>query len=174
MKHEFELKIQAWVDGELAPAESQKIARRLQEDPQAGRLAQQMRLLKQWMAGNEAHIVVPESRQFYWSQIERRIQAEAAKAPVLCAPWWIRVWRLAAPLAGVAAMAAGVVFALNQWRPSNTFDDVSATADGMEAVTFHDQAAGMTVVWLQDSQDAQTAPTSDDSGDDAGASDFPM
>jgi len=174
VKHEFELKIQAWVDGELGPAESEKMALWARSEPEASRLAEELRLTRQLMADNEAEVVVPESREFYWSKIERRIQWEAAKAPAVAVPWFVRGWRLLAPLAGVAAMAAGVVFALNQWRPSNNADVVSATAEGMETLTFHDQAAGMTVVWLQDNQDAQSAQISDDSGDDAGTSDFQM
>jgi hypothetical protein len=33
---------------------------------------------------------------------------------------------------------------------SPIFDEISMTGDSMEAVTFHDQSAQMTVVWLQD------------------------
>ena len=38
-----------------------------------------------------------------------------------------------------------------------TFDEISATDEGMEAVTFHDQSGQMTVVWLQDNS-PQAAP----------------
>ncbi len=44
------------------------------------------------------------------------------------------------------------VIVVSPARPN--FDEISSTGDGMEAVTFHDQSAGMTVVWLQDSSHA--------------------
>ncbi len=40
-----------------------------------------------------------------------------------------------------------------------TFDEISSTGEGMEAVTFHDQSAGMTVVWLADTEQAAPAET---------------
>ncbi|HZM01666.1 MAG TPA: hypothetical protein VFC44_01470 [Candidatus Saccharimonadales bacterium] len=54
------------------------------------------------------------------------------------------------------------------FAPPTTFDEISSTGEGMEAVTFHDQSAGMTVVWLQDpsqveqpASDAMPAPESE-------------
>ena len=40
-----------------------------------------------------------------------------------------------------------------------TFDEISSTGEGMEAVTFHDQSAGMTVVWLANTEQAQPTET---------------
>jgi hypothetical protein len=55
-----------------------------------------------------------------------------------------------------------------------TFDEISATGEGMEAVTFHDQSAGMTVVWLADAMPAQPLEAPDAKTPDTGDSEVEM
>jgi hypothetical protein len=132
-------------------------------DPEAGVLVDELRCIAGAMAKNEMSLPMPESREFYWSKIERQIQRESI-APSRTPVSWIARWRqLLIPLTGATAMVFVLTMAVIQLhRP--TFDEISATGQGMEAVTFHDQSAGMTVVWLQDStpasETAQPAKTS--------------
>ena len=79
MKHDLELKLQAWLDGELPEREARRMGQWIARDPAAGALAAELRQVKQALPGNETAKAVPDTRQFYWSQIERRIQREAQR-----------------------------------------------------------------------------------------------
>jgi hypothetical protein len=153
MKHELELKVQAWLDGELSDHEAKQIATWVASDAEASALAAELGTVSKNIAGNEFIVPLPETREFHWSKIERQIQREALaerRSPIS----WLARWRkLLLPVAGVAAVACAFTLTVQQLQQP-TFDEISATDQGMEAVTFHDQSAGMTVVWLQDSSQA--------------------
>jgi hypothetical protein len=154
----LELRLQAWVDGEMSEREAERIAAWVERDAEAGELASQLRAVRKLVIENEPVQPLPETRQFYWSQIERQIQREEAVAVSEPATFsWMARWRqLMISVAGAAALACVLIMAVNQiHRPS--FDEISATDQGMEAVTFHDQSAQMTVVWLQDSSQGSAA-----------------
>jgi hypothetical protein len=158
MNDNIQLDLQAWLDGELPAAKGRRIDTEIAGDEEAGRLIDELRLVKDSLAGNEMGRNVPETREFYWSKIEREIQRRTqtqAQAPRrVIWPRWL------APAAGFGALACLLllaVFPINQ--PG--FDETSSTGEGLEAVTFQDQAAGMTVVWLTDTAPAQPAGSSD-------------
>jgi RNA polymerase sigma-70 factor (ECF subfamily) len=159
MKHEMELKIQAWLDGETSDRESARISDWVARDSEAGALAAELRLATASMTGNESNVTLPEAREFYWSKIERQIQREAASASPsrTGVPWFARWRSVLLPTAGGLAFAIVMLVALEQMKQPG-FDEISATDSGMDAVTFHDQSAQMTVVWLQDN--SQTADAS--------------
>jgi anti-sigma factor RsiW len=149
MKHDLELKVQAWLDGELPDHEARRLGEWIARDAEASALAAELGGVRQSMARQEAVVVLDESREFYWSKIHRQIQREAAVRRPDGLPWYARWRKYMGPLAGMAAL--GCVLLLTVARSgSPTFDEVSSTGEGMEAVTFHDQSAQMTVVWLQD------------------------
>jgi len=74
MDYDVQLKVQAWLDGELPEAEAREIAEWLATDREAAALAGELRNTRQALAGHEAEIRLPESREFFWSKIEREIQ----------------------------------------------------------------------------------------------------
>jgi hypothetical protein len=119
---------------------------------EAGALASELRRVRMTMADNEAIVSLPETREFHWSKIEREILRDVAAPRRPDVSWLTRWRRWVIPVAGVGALAC-VTLAVNELRRP-TFDEVCATDQGMDAVTFHDQSAGMTVVWLQDSSPA--------------------
>jgi anti-sigma factor RsiW len=149
MNNDLQLKVQAWLDGELPDDEARRIGEWVANDAEASGLAAELGCLKQAMSGNEVAASLGESREFYWSKIERQIQREAALANPRPTPWYARWRRYLAPAMGVAAFACLAVMAVKQ-AATPTFDEISSTTDSMEAVTFHDQSSQMTVVWLQD------------------------
>jgi anti-sigma factor RsiW len=156
MKHELELKVQAWLDGELPDHEARRVGGWIARDAEASALAAELGCMKQAMFRNEEAGVLGESREFYWSKIERQIEREAGLRRTDGLPWYARWRRYMAPLAGAAALGCMLLMAVRQ-SASPTFDEISSTGEGMEAVTFHDQSAQMTVVWLQDSSKATKA-----------------
>ncbi len=76
MKQEDRLKIQAWLDGELAPKESARIADLIDNDLEAKELAEDLRAMQKALEVGEKKAVFDGSREFYWSQVERQIEAE--------------------------------------------------------------------------------------------------
>jgi anti-sigma factor RsiW len=152
MKHDLELKVQAWLDGELPDKEALRIGEWVAGDAEASALAAELGCVRQAMFRNEAAGALGESREFYWGKIERQIQHEAGGRRTGDLPWYARWRQYMAPLAGAAALACVLLMAV--WQSAPTFDEISSTGEGMEAVTFHDQSAEMTVVWLQDSSAA--------------------
>lgn len=155
MKHKLQLKIQARLDGELPEAESRRLAARIARDPEAARLAADLLCIKQAMRGNETARSLPDSREFYWSKIQRQIQRETAERPPLL-PWRARWRRWLVPAAGLALVAGALVLQFRHTR-GPAFDEITSTGSGMDAVTFHDQSARMTIVWLQDNTPAPPA-----------------
>ncbi len=153
MKHELELKVQAWLDGELPDLEARRMGELIAHDSEAAALAAELGCIRQAIFRQEAPVPVAESREFYWSKIQRQIEREARVGRIERLPWIARLRRYTAPLAGAAALACLLLLAVVRGG-SPAFDEISSTGDGMEAVTFHDQSAQMTVVWLQDSSAA--------------------
>ena len=109
-------------------------------DPEAAGLLAELQSIKAALLRNEPTVAVPETREFYWSKIERQIQREAARPFPARGPGrsgsgagWPR-WL------GAAALAAVLLLALNQSTPRNALNQVSDTADGFSARTFRDQS----------------------------------
>ena len=76
MNQEDRLKIQAWLDGELAPQESARIADLIDNDLEAKELADDLRAIQKVLEVGEKQAFLEDSREFYWSQVERQIEAE--------------------------------------------------------------------------------------------------
>ena len=153
MKEDLQLKVQAWVDGELPDHEARRVAEWVAGDAEASALAAELGCVKEAMLRNEAAVTLGESREFHWSKIERQITREADSSAAVGTPWHARWRRYLAPALGVAVLGCVVLIAGRQASPP-AFDEISSTIDGMEAVTFHDQSSQTTFVWLQDSSPA--------------------
>jgi hypothetical protein len=156
MKHDLQLKVQAWLDGELPDHEARQLGEWIARDSEAAALAAELGGVRQAMSRQETARTLDESREFYWSKIQRQIQREAGVRRTDALPWFARWRTYLATLAGVAAVACVLVLAVLR-NESPAFDEISSSGEGMEAVTFHDQSAQMTVVWLQDNSPAAQA-----------------
>jgi len=175
MNQDLELKLQAWLDGELSAPEARRISQEIAGDAELSGLVTELRDIKSALAGNETLRAVPETREFYWSKIERQIEREARSPGAMPTGGsrraaWLRWF---SPLAGFAALACMLLLAVKPVAPS-AFDEISSVGEGMEAVTFHDQTAGMTVVWLADTVQAQPVETPEVKTPDTGDTDAEM
>ena len=149
MNNDLELKLQAWLDGELSAAEAEKMQRLASEDPEAGRLVAELRGVSSAFFQAEPKIVFPETREFYWSKIQRQIRREAAVPPVRATSWAGYVRRWLAPVAGAGAVAAALLLALDQSAPRVILNQVSGASSDMKVSTFRDKT-GLNFVFLQD------------------------
>ena len=96
MSEEQQLKLQAFLDGELSENDSREVAAWLARDADATALVGELRNTRQALAGFEPALKVPESREFYWSKIQREIQhrePETVPAPGRSVSWFRARWR---------------------------------------------------------------------------------
>ena len=108
MDLETQLKVQAYLDGELSEAEAREVANLLARNREALTLHTELRNTRKALVGSEIGVELPESREFFWSKIEREIQrlepSDPAPVPV---PWFTRLRRLL--IVGVAAAICSVL-----------------------------------------------------------------
>jgi anti-sigma factor RsiW len=146
IEYQDQLKLQAYLDGELPAAEAQAVANRLERDREAAALLTELRQTREVLAGFDREIKLPETREFFWSKIQREIERQ--ERPVvepLRAPWLGRLRRYLVPAAAVALLGIAVLTMLP--RSSNPFG-VETTLQDSGAFTYHDETAGATLVWL--------------------------
>jgi anti-sigma factor RsiW len=154
MDHDSQLKLQAWLDGELAAQEAAQFDERLAKDPEAQALLGELKMTRAVLAGFEAGVKLPEPPEFFWSKIRREIEREPGRvAPSrrasLLAGW--RRW-LASAGAMAAGMAAVMLIARSERGPAT---ETSLADSG--AFTYHDFAARTTLVWLSYPADNELA-----------------
>jgi anti-sigma factor RsiW len=155
MNVEQQLKLQAWVDGELPETEAQQVAAFAQNDSDARALAEELRVTKGFMSGNEPEAKLPESADFYWSKIRREIeQAEKATAATPRVSWTFAWRRLMAPLSGVALIAFLSILSLNVFHQQSIDDsakylvEVENLSEDIGSISYRSQSENMFVVYL--------------------------
>jgi anti-sigma factor RsiW len=100
------LKVQALVDGQLDASERSAVEKLLETDSEARQWAEHLRTFTIAVRNHEPAAVCPETREFYWSQIHRRIQAaDARERRVVESGGWPQVLRWLTPALGLAAVA---------------------------------------------------------------------
>jgi anti-sigma factor RsiW len=168
MNHELELKVQAYVDGQLSRRQAQKVERWAAQDPQAQALVAELRVAKSLLTGNDVERLVPESREFYWSKIQRQIerleQNEASAQPTPLLGWR----RYLAPLAGGAFAALLVIGLLAGYFRGDASPQhlvqVEDLSEHFSSFSFRTPADRMFVVWIHER--ATEAPAQPDFFDD--------
>lgn len=175
MDHESQLKLQAYLDGELSGRAARGVERWLAADAEAHALAGELRNTRQALVGNEMPVPLPETREFYWSKIEREIrrQQTVESAPavsrlvarlkgrvgVLADRWspagsGFGVWwkRVLVPAVAVACLVMIVGVAVKQFGGRSggavgQHELVAALTDS-GAITYRDDSTGVTLVWF--------------------------
>ncbi len=155
MKYQDQLKLQAFLDGELPEAESREVANTLGKDPEAKALHTELQQTHQALTGFEAGIKLAEPAAFYWSKIEREIERleRAAREPV-AEPWFAQLRRYLMPAAGAALAVLASVAIL---RGPGSGQGVETTLADAGAFTYRDASAGATLVWLSYPADEDVA-----------------
>jgi anti-sigma factor RsiW len=162
MDYDAQLKLQAWLDGELPEPDTREMAKRLERDAEAAALAQELRNTQQALAGLEADLRLPESREFFWSKIERELRRLETPGPERASSPLLARWRrFLVPASGIALVAIVGLLALQQGgglRLSGGTEMETTLAD-TGAFTYRDYSAGATLVWL-------SYPAEDEAADD--------
>ncbi len=149
MDHDAQLKLQAWLDGELSEAESREVADWAARDREAGALAEELRNTSGALAGFEADLRLPETREFFWSKIEREIARQEAPTPAR-APRGSYLAGFRRFLVPASAVALLVIAGLMLPRPSgqSAGAEVEIALADAGAFTYRDYSAGTTLVWF--------------------------
>jgi anti-sigma factor RsiW len=168
MDREAQWKIQAFLDGELPEAEAREMAKKLAQDRESAALLAELRQTRALLAGFEEGIQLPESREFFWSKIEREIQRLETPAPAPAGiPWILRLRQLLVP-AGAVALLAIAGFVATRQNGSSVLPGGAETETALAdtgAFTYRDYSAGTTLVWL-------SYPAENESADDEEGSTF--
>lgn len=155
-----QLEIQAHVDGQLPEADARRVERQIADDRDVAALAAELRFVRDTVRSAEPERAVPETREFYFSQIRRRITAaEQAATRAGAAPagglGWLR--RLLAPVTGVALVAAVVMITQQRSYRAYVPGEVEVASEDMNAITFRSEEHRMTVVYLTAREPALSA-----------------
>ncbi len=148
MNDELQIKVQAFLDGELPEAEAREIGSLLARDADAAAMRAELKHTRAALVGFERRILVPETREFYFSKIQREIEREEASASAPARPQHsiFSFWRRAlAVTGGVAALAVALLVVTN-FGPRGAALEV-ALGSG-EAFTYRNYESGATLVWL--------------------------
>ena len=159
---EQELKLQAYLDGELPAAEAAAVERWLDQDAEMLALATELRHTKSALATGEPEVKCPETREFYWSKIALSIEVgerQVERAAVRELPWWRK---LLLPVGALAALVVTLTMlqtepqtgeAGGHKKPTQLAKELTKAVeveqkdDSMGAITFSDNSEGVTVVW---------------------------
>jgi anti-sigma factor RsiW len=152
MKHDLQLQLQACLDGELPDPDRRAVEALLANDPSAAALLSELSRIRQALTQNEPAATLPESREFFWSKIERdilRSEKAAARQTPRVVPLAARIRRWLAPAIGVTAVLVTVGIATRTLPGFRLDYGLDTVADEESAtMTFQDQSTGMAVVWI--------------------------
>jgi anti-sigma factor RsiW len=151
MNEEQQLKLQAFVDGELPDNEAREVSTWLARDAEAIALSRELRNTRQALKNSDVNVRVPESREFYWSKIQRAIERlQPVPGRVETGSWFQTIRRILLPAGSIALLAlVGIIIGgqTGLWRTAGGPDSEMAVADS-GAFTYHDYANGTTLVWV--------------------------
>jgi anti-sigma factor RsiW len=147
MNREVELKLQAFVDGELSGGEARDVELLLETDAEARGLVHELKTTKGFLAGNEPEVTVPESREFYWSKIARGIEKPEPR-PVRRGWELLLAWRrVLAPVAGMALVLFLAIGMAKILREPGRMALVQNLSEYTGSFSFH-SSDNMFVVWV--------------------------
>jgi anti-sigma factor RsiW len=151
MNVEVGVQLQAHLDGELTGREMQQVAALLESDADARALFSELQQTRTLLKGNEPEFRLSESREFFWSKIEREIEkldAEPASSPAT--PWVSFVRRHLAAIGGLTVATALVMFAVFQMNivSPSMLEEIDNPLDDVGTFSFRSESQKMTLVWI--------------------------
>src|SRR6267378_5498850 len=168
MNQDRELQIQAFVDGELSARQARKVEEWLATDAEAQALLRELQATKAALAQNEPQLTLPETREFYWSKIQRQIEAAVPEREAAQPPFWLAWRRYLAPVTAVAAVTILALFSMKEMgldEADRHLAEIENLSEHASSLSFRSQSENMFVVWVYNKD--QQSEGADDSIDDA-------
>jgi len=170
MKHELEVKLMASLDGELSRAEVAELAALVESDTEARGLFHELQNTRLALQGNESEVRLSESREFYWSKIQREIERleSTPQAEPVRRGLWRFVRRHMATFSGVGVAAALALTAVMRQNPSGTdpFEDVDNPTENSGVFSYRSDEHGATLVWVSAGPETPANDADDESDPD--------
>lgn len=153
MNEALQIKLQAYFDGELSGREAREISELIAKDAEARALLAELKNIGGTLREFEPGIKLPETREFYWSKIEREIQRLERSKPADAPASIFAAWRrLLVPVGAIAVLILAGILISAQFGASHKSNiptpAVEALLADSGAVTYRDQETGTTLVWL--------------------------
>ncbi len=146
-EREFQLRVQAYLDGELQAAEASEVETQLGSRPDFAGLLEQLKGVDAALARAGDQVSLPEGREFYWSKIESAIRrAERTEVAMPTLSWAAQWGRWLMPAGAVAGLVLALFLAVHPGASSGPH--LEATVADPGAFTYRDFARGTTLVWL--------------------------
>ena len=147
MTKDQQLRLQAFLDGELPENEQREVAAWLAADPEAAALQKELKNTRTALKDFEKDIKMPETREFFWSKIEREInrleKPQPTRPEVSPFVWLKRV------LISAGSLAVVVIVTMLAWpRQATAQPEIETMLADSGAFTYRDEQAGMTVIWF--------------------------
>jgi negative regulator of sigma E activity len=153
MNQETKLRVQAYLDRETNERESREIAALVEQDTEARAVCAELQEIRAILRSNEPEHKVPESREFYWSKIERAIQPRTAvrsEQAFLRGPrWWARFFAPAVGAAFLFVAALSIVKLTHGPSELTYLHEIETPLPETTSMSFYSASEGMTVVWVQ-------------------------
>lgn len=164
MNREQQLKLQALLDGELPDHEAREMLAWTQRDGAAAALLTELKNTRQAVTQSKAHLSVPESREFYWSKIQREIQQREPAASRVPQPSIFTILgRWLVPAGALAAVVLATMLGYSHFNPAPKTvlaeaPELETTLADADAVTYRDEQESTTLVWLSYPADGKSTP----------------
>jgi hypothetical protein len=165
----MELKLQAMLDGELSGREAQRTAAEAAANPEATALLNELRGTREFLRGNEPEHKLAESREFYWSRIQRAIE-HAEQAPAAGGPtdWLAGLRRLLAPVSALAVLVLLAVVSFQYQQGGGSGDplrelvEAENLSEHMDSIAYRSHADNMVIVYLYEKDQPVSATPVED------------
>jgi anti-sigma factor RsiW len=150
MKVEDGIKLQAHLDGELTGREAQEVSALIENDAEARALFAELQQTRSLLSANEPEFRLPESREFFWSKIEREISREEMAPAAPSTPAWLLFFRRHLTAIGGTAVAAALVMflAVQTNLTGELFEEIDNPLDDTSSFSFRSESQQMTLVWI--------------------------
>jgi anti-sigma factor RsiW len=145
MDYDAQLKLEAYLDGELSEAEAKDVAKWVARDQEATLLLAELKNTRQALTGAEMPRQLPESREFFWSKIEREISRATPRPEPVRESLLARWRRLLVPLSAAAVL--GIVILVTLGPNSSLQAESEVATEDTGSFVYHDDS-GTTLIWL--------------------------
>jgi len=162
MSEQIREQVSAFLDGELPEGEAREAAEWVARDREAAAMLEELRHTREALAGFETGTQLPESREFFWSKVQREIQRRETPAPELArTPLFSVLRRFLVPASALALVFAATVMVIRPAGPlgGTAGTEIETALSDSGAFTYRDYSAGTTLVWLTypaDNEDAES------------------
>lgn len=150
MNDETKIKLQAFLDGELSGRDAAEISELLNQDAEAKSFYAELQFVKNALRENEPELKLPESREFFWSKIQREIERDETTARPAFSWWKPAYVRFAAGFAALCALLMISFMAFDNGQSTKLVPEVVGDGGEMGVITYHSDVERMTVVYLFD------------------------